>query len=119
MTLWEENHTRQNGPWNGMTAACGMEFGTTPLPLGEHKLQERVRVFDDPTGCIIPARGTKTAKYLIFLFAIPSHIHSIQNVAAIGDVIVLDDEHGDTVLSIPANQCEAFLAKSHDEARID
>jgi hypothetical protein len=119
MTLWEENHTRQNAPWNGMTAACGMEFGTTPLPLGEQELQQRVRVFDSPTGCIIPARGTKTAKYLIFLFAIPSHIHSIQNVAAIGDVIVLDDEHGDTVLSIPANQCEAFLAESHDEARVD
>ena len=119
LTLWEENYTRQNAPWNGMTAACGMEFGTTPLPLGEDESRQSKCIFDSPTGCIIPARGKKTAKYLIFLFTIPSHIRSVQNIAAVGDAIVLYDEHGDAVLSIPAHECENFVALSPDVAARD
>jgi hypothetical protein len=119
MTVWEENHTRQNTPWKGTTVARGMEFGTTPLPLGEQALLPRSPVFNCPTGCIIPARGKKTAKYLIFLFAIPSHMHSIQDVATVGDAIILYDQHGDAALSIPASECEAFLAQSTGEEKID
>lgn len=119
LTLWEENHTRQNAPWNGMTAACGMEFGTTPLPLGEDESRQSKCIFDSSTGCIIPARGKRTAKYLIFLFTIPSHIRSVQNIAAVGDAIVLYDEHGDAVLSIPAHECENFVALSSDVAARD
>ena len=114
MTLWEENHARQNAPWNGVTAACGMEFGTTPLPLGEQDSRQSKRIFDSPTGCTIPARGKKTAKYLIFLFTIPSRVRSVQNIATVGDAIVVYDEHREAVLSIPANGCENFLAESPD-----
>ena len=37
MTIWEENRSRQSTPWNGRTQARGMEFGTTPFPLGSEE----------------------------------------------------------------------------------
>ena len=111
MAVWEENHSRQNSPWNGTTAARGMEFGTTPLPFGERGVDQRRRVFDIPTGCEIPARGKKTAKYLIFLFRVPLNLSSIDDVAVVSDAIALYDNQGNAVVSIPADGCEAFLAR--------
>jgi hypothetical protein len=117
MTVWEENHTRQNTPWNGTIAARGMEFGTNPLPFGEQALTHPGRIFDSPTGCVIPRNGTKTAKYLIFLFEVPPTVHAIQDLATVGDAIVLYDEHGDAVLSVPADECETFLTQNRDNVR--
>jgi hypothetical protein len=111
MTVWEENHTRQNAPWNGTVAARGMEFGTTPLPLGEEANKDCRLIFDSPTGCVLPAHGTKTAKYLIFLFSLPPRVRAIQDVVVIGDFIVLYDDHGELALSIPADGAEAFMAQ--------
>jgi hypothetical protein len=116
MTVWEENCTRQNSPWNGTTMARGMEFGTSPLPLGEHGLLEGKAIFGASTGCVIPARGKRTAKYLISLFTIPSHVHSIHDAAAIGDAILLYNQQGEAALSIPADGCETFLSSGDDEA---
>ena len=31
---WEENCARSDSPWNGKTQARGLEFSTSPLPLG-------------------------------------------------------------------------------------
>jgi len=110
MTIWEENHTRKNSPWNGRVAARGMEFGTTPLPYGESSLSQQRHVFDSLTNCVIPALGKKTAKYLIFLFELPSNVQSIHDVATVGNAILLYDEHCNPALSLPAHGCEAFLA---------
>jgi hypothetical protein len=123
MAVWEENHSRQNSPGNGITAARGMEFGTTPLPFGELEFHQRRRVFDIPTGCVISARGQKTAKYLIFLFQVSLDVSSIHEVAAVGDAIALYDDQRNAVVSIPADGCEAFLAQAgapeNGYARVD
>jgi len=116
MAVWEENCTRQNFPWNGVTKARGMEFGTSPLPLGEQGLLMGKTIFGATTGCVIPARGTRTAGYLISVFSIPSHVDSIQDVAAVGDAIILYDRRGKATLSIPAGGCETFLSAGDDEA---
>jgi hypothetical protein len=116
MTVWEENRTRRDSPWNGITMARGMEFGTAPLPLGEQGIIERRGIFGATPGCVIPARGTRTAKYLISIFSIPSHVHSIQDAAAIGDAIILYDRQGETTLSILADGCETFLSSGNSEA---
>jgi hypothetical protein len=111
MTIWEENNARQDTPWFGKTAARGMEFGTTPLPRGKQEGRERISRFETPIGCVIPAHGKREAKYLMFLFEIPPRVHSIKDATAIGDAILLSDEHGNVVLSIPAKGCETFLAQ--------
>jgi hypothetical protein len=110
MTISEENHSRQDTPWNGRVQARGMEFGTTPLPLGREETVRRGPVFDTPHQCVIPAGGKKTAQYLIFLFKIPGGVESIENVEAAGDAIVLYDQSGRPSLSIPAAGCGDFLA---------
>jgi hypothetical protein len=109
MTVWEENHTRQSVPWNGRTVARGMEFGTSPLPMGEQLHEQRRSVFAIPTGCILPAHGKKTARYLIFLFEIPSHVESIRDVKAMRDEIIFYDNEQVRVFSLSAQGCESFL----------
>jgi hypothetical protein len=115
MTIWEENRSRQSNPWNGRTQARGMEFGTTPLPLGREENLRRGLLFDTPSGCLIPAGGEKTARYLIFLFAIPAHLRSITNVTLEGDAIILFDEPTCPTVSISAQGCASFLSKTGTE----
>jgi hypothetical protein len=110
MTVWEENHARPDTPWNGRVQARGMEFGTTPLPLGREETVRRGPIFDTPHQCVIPAGGKKTAHYLIFLFEVPSGLDAIENVEARGDSIVLYGQDGHPSLSIPAAGCGDFLA---------
>jgi hypothetical protein len=119
MTVWEENFARQGTPWNGSTQARGMEFGTTPLPLGREATFRRGRIFDTPSWCVIPAGGRRRARYLIFLFVIPSGIHSIQNVALKGDDLVLFNERTEPAISIPAHGCERFLSRDSFEPPVD
>ena len=110
MAIWEENCARQDNPWNGKVQARGMEFGTTPFPLGREETFRRGRLFDTPCWCVVPANGTKTARYLIFLFTVPDGMNSIGNVEAKGDALVLYDEHANPTLSIPSHECEEFLS---------
>jgi hypothetical protein len=115
LTVWEENQTRPGTPWLGRTQARGMEFGTTPLPLGKHEARQRGTMFGTPTGCVLPARGRIGTKYLIFLFEVPHQVQSIGNVVAVGDAIELSDENGAALFSIPAEGCEVFLADHSGE----
>ena len=110
MTIWEENCARQAPPWNGKTQARGMEFGTTPLPLGREETLRRGHLFDTPGWRVVPAHGTKTARYLLFLFILPEGMNSVENVEAKGDAIVFHDEHANPSLSISAHGCEEFLS---------
>lgn len=112
MTIWEENRSRQSAPWNGRTQARGMEFGTTPFPLGSEENFRRGPLFETPSWCVIPAGGEKTARYLIFLFAIPAAMQSIRNVQLEADAIVLFDEQTLPSVSIPAHGCASFLSKA-------
>jgi len=113
LAIWEENCSRPEPPWNGNTQARGMEFGTTPLPLGRNEMKRRGDLFDTPTSCVIPALGHRTARYLMFLFMIPSTIHSIQDTRVEGDRIVLIAEDG-SFFSIPAFSCQDFLSRSEN-----
>ena len=109
MAVWEENCTRREAPWNGNTQARGMEFGTTPLPLGRNETQRRGNLFDMATSCVIPALGSRTARYIVFLFGIPSAVNSIQDASLEDDRIVLNTDDGG-FFSIPASGCQDFLA---------
>ena len=110
MTIWEENCARQDAPWNGQTQARGMEFGTTPLPLAANGGLSDKRFSDTPRGCIIAAHGMRTARYIMFLFAVPAEMRSADNVVLAGDAISICDASGTVSLSVPAEACEAFLA---------
>ena len=61
--IWQENHSRAHAPWNGVTLACGMEFGASPMPESRREMIDRGRLFDVPTFRWIPAKSRVEAVY--------------------------------------------------------
>jgi hypothetical protein len=110
MALWEENCVRQKPPWNGVTQARGMEFGTTPLPLPANHGPIDKHFADTSMGCRIAAHGKRTVRYIMFLFTPPQQMRSIGNVVCGSGFVHIKDESGTTVLSLSAKRCEAFLS---------
>ena len=110
MAIWEENCARQDAPWNGSTQARGMEFGTTPMPLAANGGLSDRRFSDTPRGCIIAAHGQKTARYLMFLFAVPTEMHSAERVEVTVDAVAIYDACGAVSVLVPAEGCAEFLA---------
>ena len=61
--IWEENHSRIHPPWNGVTLACGMEFGASPMPESRREMIDRGRLFGVPTYRWIPAKSRVEVEY--------------------------------------------------------
>ncbi len=64
--IWEENHSRQQPPWNGRTMTRGMEFGVSPFPETRRKMIERRELFGVPGYRWIPAKTKVRAHLLCF-----------------------------------------------------
>ena len=67
MGIWEENASRPQPPWNGVTLTRGMEFGASPFPETRREMIERGRLFDVPTFRWIPAATRVTVEYAIVM----------------------------------------------------
>jgi len=65
--IWEENYSRTQPPWNGVTLTRGMEFGASPFPETRRAMIERGSLFGVPGYKWVPARRSLTAHYKIFL----------------------------------------------------
>ncbi len=65
--IWEENHSRQQPPWNGKTMTRGMEFGASPMPESRRAMIERGSLFGIPGYRWIEAKRKLTAEYAAFL----------------------------------------------------
>lgn len=66
--IWEENYSRTQPPWNGITLTRGMEFGVSPFPEPRRAMIDRGELFGVPSYRWLPARGTLHADYRLFLF---------------------------------------------------
>lgn len=64
--IWEENHSRQSPPWNGVSLTRGMEFGVSPQAETRRAMIERGSLFGVPGYKWLPARGKLTASYSAF-----------------------------------------------------
>jgi hypothetical protein len=67
--IWDENHSRKQPPWNGVTMTRGMEFGASPFPEPRRKMIERNSLFGVPAYRWIPARTKVRADYYAFITA--------------------------------------------------
>jgi hypothetical protein len=65
--IWEENHARTNGPWNGQALTRGMEFGVSPFSETRRQMIDRHTLFGVPCYRWAPARGRITVAYSIRL----------------------------------------------------
>jgi hypothetical protein len=110
MMVWEENCTRADRPWDGVTQARGMEFGTAPFPASREYGSRRGQLFETPTSCVISAGGAKFARYAMFLFRLPDQVTSAQSAEVHKDAIEIRGEGDEQAFSLRALGIERFLS---------
>jgi hypothetical protein len=67
LSLWEENLSRTEPPWNGATLTRGIEIGASPMPETRRQMIERGRLFGTTCYRWIPARTKVRLEYSAFL----------------------------------------------------
>lgn len=89
MAIWEENKARIEAPWNGNTQARGLEFGSTPFPVGKLEAFSRGPLFNTPSFSVVPAMGRKSVSYAAFLAQVPVDFAKVRNIrAGAGEILV-------------------------------
>jgi hypothetical protein len=98
LVLWEENCARANAPWNKRTRVRGVEFGTSPMPLGLAQAREMRRLFDTPVLCSIPANESLQAQYDLFVHPAPHQWSQIEDVRQTEHTLVVrgNNDRGDS-----------------------
>jgi hypothetical protein len=89
IALWEENCARQYAPWNGRTRVRGVEFGTSPMPLGLDYARQMRNLFDTPVLGSLPAGSRLEARYELFLHPAPPQWTQIKDVRPLDRTLVL------------------------------
>ena len=67
MGIWEENHSREQTPWNGRTLTRGMEFGVSPMPETREAMVQRGTLFGVPTFRRIASGESVAVEYYALL----------------------------------------------------
>jgi hypothetical protein len=99
--VWEENCARQETPWKGQTQARGIEFGTTPMPIGREQAFAMGHLFGVPTFARVPASGELQANYAIFMSPVSTDWRGIRDVRPENGEIVIVATNGGQ-LRLPA-----------------
>jgi hypothetical protein len=112
LTLWEENHCRQEYPWNGRVQARGLEFGSSPFPLGKREIEARGDVLGRATSRrIAPGERVRAPWAMV---AVRS-----ADLGAIDDVVVEEDllqiVSGGRSISVQARGLANFLRGDETE----
>jgi hypothetical protein len=92
IALWEENCARSDPPWNGSTKARGVEFGTSPIPLGLEEARKTETLYDTPVFATVPARSQLKTAYEIFVGEVPRSWDGITDVVVSGDSLVVRNQ---------------------------
>jgi hypothetical protein len=95
VAIWEENVARTGSPWDGKTRARGLEFGSTPMPVGKEETFARGSLFDTPTFRRIPAKSELRAPYVAVLSKVSSGWRSIRDIQVRRDRIIVTEERGE------------------------
>ncbi len=81
LSLWEENGSRTQPPWNGKTLTRGIEIGTSPMPETRRQMIDRGKLFGTPCYRWIPAKAAVRLEYSAFLTtaeAIPETLEDLR-----------------------------------------
>jgi hypothetical protein len=92
IALWEENCARSYTPWNGSTRVRGVEFGTSPMPLGLDQAREMRTLYDTPVLATIPPSSQLSTSYEIFASQVPPSWKRVSDVVPSDDSLVIRDE---------------------------
>ena len=103
VAIWEENRARTGAPWSGRCQARGLEFGSTPFPVGRREAFARGPLFATPRFSIVPARGRVTARYLSFLAQVPDKFGSVRDIRLREGEIEVSGTATKGILRLPAS----------------
>lgn len=78
--VWEENHSRQESPWNGKTLARGMEFANTPFPIGLRKSVDLGKFQGQRPYAWLPAKGKIEHNYSILALCVNKDCRGVANI---------------------------------------
>ncbi len=98
IALWEENRARDYAPWNGNTRVRGVEFGTSPMPIGLEEAKRMRQLFDKPVLASVGAGGELTTTYQMFVTDVPRHWRDIRDVRQSGDRVIVESDDGAELL---------------------
>ncbi len=97
IALWEENHAREYAPWNGRTRARGVEFGTSPMPLGLDQARATRSLFGTPVFTSIAGKSRIKTHYQLFLSPVPPEWTQIKDIRPSGQGLVLRGDGNDEI----------------------
>jgi hypothetical protein len=89
IALWEENRAREYAPWNGITRARGVEFGTSPMPLGLDHARRMHTLFDTPVLAHLAGNASSETQYQLFVSPVPADWTQIKDVRQSGTTLVV------------------------------
>jgi uncharacterized protein DUF4432 len=89
IALWEENRAREYAPWNGITRARGVEFGTSPMPLGLDHARQMHTLFDTPVLAHLAGNASSETQYQLFVSPVPADWTQIKDVRPSGTTLVV------------------------------
>lgn len=112
LAIWHENRAREYAPWNGKTQALGLEFGTTPMPVGKEAMKRLRSSFQGSMDRVVPPHETVTAPWLMFLADVPRTWREVQDVVVEEDKITLHEASGEQT-SIVAREALEFLLRDN------
>ena len=113
--IWEENCARLTVPWNGAAQVRGMEFGTTPMPIGRDAIRKMGDLFDTPRSRIVPADGALHARYLACIAQVPKSWRKITNIGLSKNSLKLIGPRSSDHVSVAAEGVLDFLLKGRKE----
>jgi hypothetical protein len=97
IALWEENRARESAPWNGRTRVRGLEFGTSPMPLGLDHARKMRSLFSTPVLANIPGESRMETQYDLFLHPVPPQWTQIKDVRRIDDSLVVQGDGNEEI----------------------
>ncbi|MGC1128767.1 MAG: DUF4432 family protein [Candidatus Acidiferrales bacterium] len=87
VAVWEENGSRAGQPWNGVAQVRGLEFGTSPMPIGIRHALLQGPLFGVPVARSIAAGASQSATYDVFATSVPKTWRAVGNVEFAGGKI--------------------------------
>lgn len=109
IAIWEENQARKGPPWNGIARVRGMEFGTTPMPLGKSAIHKMGTLFNAPVSRILPSHSSHTARYAVCISKIPDMQSVVTSIHISRDGLMLLGADQEQTMLIPGSELEEFL----------
>lgn len=97
IALWEENRARDHAPWNKRTRVRGVEFGTSPMPLGLAHARGMRTLFDTPVLTSIQGVSSLRTEYDMFVHSIPPHWKQVKDVRKSKRALVVRGDGGEQI----------------------